>query len=88
MSDESRKFGATAHVSKKKPKGHDAVLGALQESGRTTTIVTIAGEQFTGKVFGRDDYTITLLIGSSRIVFYKHAIERFYGEEAKRNESN
>jgi sRNA-binding regulator protein Hfq len=66
-------------------KGHDAVLKALQDSGRQATIVTLAGEKFVGKIVGRDKYTITLLVveGSNAIrrVFYKHALEQFFGEE-------
>jgi sRNA-binding regulator protein Hfq len=77
--------------SDKKPKGHDAVLKALQDSGRQCTVVTLSGETFFGKVIGRDKFTITLLVTASptdigpeliRRVFYKHALEQFYGEEA------
>lgn len=63
-------------------KGHDAVLKALQDGGRQATLVTLAGESFGGKIVGRDKFTITLLVDSVRLVFYKHGLERFYGEEA------
>lgn len=65
------------------PKGHDAVLKALQDSGRTCTIVKASsGDKLVGKIVGRDKFTITLLVEGVRRVVYKHAIEEFFGEEA------
>lgn len=61
------------------PKGHDAILKALQDSKATVTIVTSGGgDEFTGTIFGRDKFTITLLVDGVRRVFYKQAIEQFY----------
>jgi sRNA-binding regulator protein Hfq len=62
-------------------KGHDAVLKAIQESKQTATIVTRAGEVFVGQITGRDKFTITLLTGTIRRIFYKHAVEQFFAEE-------
>jgi sRNA-binding regulator protein Hfq len=65
------------------PKGHDAVLKALQDSGRLCTIVKASsGDKVVGKIVGRDKFTITLLVDGVRRVIYKHAIEEFFGEEA------
>lgn len=63
-------------------KGHDAVLRALQNDGRKITVFTITGKTFTGKVVGRDKFTITVLDADGiRAVIYKHAIELFFGAE-------
>ncbi|CAG9228988.1 RNA chaperone Hfq [Burkholderia vietnamiensis] len=68
------------------PKGHDAILKAMQEERQLVTITTTDGSMFRGFVTGRDKYTITLLTphpendkATIRRVFYKHAIEHFYG---------
>lgn len=70
------------------PKGHDAVLKALQDSGRECTIVLASsGNKVVGKIVGRDKFTITLLVSGVRRVIYKHAVEEFFGEEAPANTS-
>ncbi|WP_081070221.1 RNA chaperone Hfq [Burkholderia cepacia] len=68
------------------PKGHDAILKAMQEERQLATIITTGDVMFEGLVTGRDKYTITLLTkhpkDSTRMirrVFYKHAIEQFFG---------
>ncbi|MGN8188641.1 hypothetical protein ACTJLD_21895 [Burkholderia sp. 22088] len=68
------------------PKGHDAILKAMQEERQLATIITTGDVTFEGLVTGRDKYTITLLTkhpkDSTRLirrVFYKHAIEQFFG---------
>lgn len=64
-------------------KGHDAILKALQERSKQTTIITLAGERFDGVITGRDKFTITLQVESGiKRVFYKHAIEQFYSVDA------
>lgn len=74
--------------SSRSAKGHDAILKALQDNGRKVEVRLLSGEELTGKVVGRDKYTITLLVENAfacekprRHVIYKHAIEQFIGEE-------
>lgn len=62
-------------------KGHDAVLGALQESKRKVTVILMSGERLHGTIISRDKFTITVLNGDTRFVIYKHGIEMFFGEE-------
>jgi RNA chaperone Hfq len=67
---------------KSEGKGHDAVLRALQQGQHDVHVVLrSSGETLTGKIVGRDKFTITLKIDGIRVVIYKHAIERFAGEE-------
>jgi len=77
-------------------KGHDVILKAMQENGQHATIITLDGEKFEGVVTGRDKFTITLKTKhpdvlragrgeTIRRVFYKSAIEQFWGEEARRD---
>ncbi|MDP9155282.1 MAG: RNA chaperone Hfq [Pseudomonadota bacterium] len=78
------------------PKGHDAILKAMQENSQRATIVTGDGAAFEGVVTGRDKFTITLKTKhpdadraaqgvTIRRVFYKSAIEQFWGEEVARD---
>lgn len=70
------------HGKKSMAKGHDAVLKALQDGGRKITITLISGETVEGKITGRDKFTVTVLTSvGRREVVYKHAIEKFFGEE-------
>src|SRR5260370_42175675 len=74
------------------PKGHDVILKAMQDNAQIATIVTASdGEAFVGTITGRDKYTITLMTDHPtdkskkiRRVFYKSAIEQFWGEEVPR----
>jgi hypothetical protein len=77
--------------------GHDVILKAMQEGGQKATIITQGdGVAFEGVITGRDKYTITLKTAhpdkdraaageTIRRVFYKSAIEQFWGEEVRRN---
>jgi hypothetical protein len=75
------------------PKGHDAILKAMQDNAQIATIITSGGgDVYVGTITGRDKYTITLLTNHPdltvekkiRRVFYKSAIEQFWGEEVPR----
>jgi hypothetical protein len=77
-------------------KGHDVILKAMQESGQHATLITADGAKFEGVITGRDKFTITLRTKhpdveraargeTIRRVFYKSAIEQFWGEEARRD---
>jgi len=75
------------------PKGHDAILKAMQDNAQIATIITSGGgDVYVGTITGRDKYTITLLTDHPdatvekkiRRVFYKSAIEQFWGEEVPR----
>jgi hypothetical protein len=74
------------------PKGHDVILKAMQDNAQIATIVTSGGgELYVGTITGRDKYTITLMTEHPtdeskkiRRVFYKSAIEQFWGEEVPR----
>lgn len=86
MNQEFRPSGnsASSFPRKPAPKGHDTVLGAIQNGGRSITVELISGEVVTGKLVGRDKYTVTVRPENTqniRKVIYKHAIESFYGEE-------
>jgi RNA chaperone Hfq len=64
------------------PKGHDAVLKALQTDKRSISIRMMSGEWEYGTVVARDKFTITVLrTNNVRVVLFKHAIESFYGAE-------
>lgn len=70
------------------PKGHDAVLKAIQDSGREITITMQSGEKINGKVVARDKFTISVRVsdalgGYLTYVVYKHAMESFYAQEDK-----
>lgn len=87
-------------ASKPGPKGHEAILKAMQDNAQKVTIITADGAKFEGTVTGRDKYTITLktphpdgvLAGDGRTilrVFFKSAIEQLWGEQApRRNEAD
>lgn len=63
-------------------KGHDAVLNAIQSQERDVVVVLMSGDEITGKIVGRDKYTITVRDDKGRRqVIYKHGIERFWAEE-------
>ena len=73
-----------------KARGHDAVLTAIKESGRDVTLLLMDRTTVKGKIVGKDPYTVTVetVIGHGdeapspkRIVFFKHGIMGFYGEE-------
>jgi sRNA-binding regulator protein Hfq len=78
------------------PKGHEAIVKAMQDNSQRATIVTAGGgEVFEGIVTGRDKFTITLMTAHPtdatrkvRRVFFKHAIEQFWGEEVPRRDIN
>jgi sRNA-binding regulator protein Hfq len=71
------------------PKGHDAVLKALQDDGREITIIMQSGDNIIGTVVARDKFTISVretldeaMAGSPARthVVYKHAIESFFAQ--------
>jgi hypothetical protein len=74
------------------PKGHDVILKAMQDNAQIATIVASSdGEVYVGVITGRDKYTITLQTEHPsdkskkiRRVFFKSAIEQFWGEEVPR----
>jgi hypothetical protein len=77
-------------------RGHDAILKAMQDNRQNATIITAGdGAKFKGVITGRDKFTITLKTahpdaeraakGETILrVFYKSAIEQFYGEQVPR----
>lgn len=76
-------------------RGHDMILKAMQENAQRATIITADGAKFEGVITGRDKYTITLktthpdevrAAAGDKIlrVFYKSAIEQFWGEQVPR----
>jgi hypothetical protein len=75
-----------------KVAGHDAILKAMQENSQKATIITSGGgDKYRGTIVGRDKFTITMLTDHPdglakkiRRVFYKSAIEQFWGEEVPR----
>lgn len=61
-------------------KGHDAQLQDAQVNSLPTSITTMGGDCFKGRVVKRDKYTITLRYDEGKFagqdeIFYKHAIE-------------
>jgi hypothetical protein len=75
------------------PKGHDVILKAMQDNAQIATIITSGGgDAYVGTITGRDKYTITLMTDHPdptatkkiRRVFFKSAIEQFWGEEVPR----
>lgn len=66
------------------PAGHDAVLNAIQRSGREISLVMMQdGSIVTGKLVTRDQYTLTVQCGTRRQIFFKHALESFYSTETQ-----
>lgn len=59
-------------------RGHETVLTALREKGKTTNVVLLSGKIYVGRIVANDAFTITLLMDDVRRIFYKHAIESFY----------
>lgn len=61
------------------PKGHDAVLKHLQDTGALIDLYLISTDDAVrGKIVARDRFTITLVSETgSRRVYFKHAIESF-----------
>jgi RNA chaperone Hfq len=68
-----------------KAKGHDAVLTAIMSQERTFTVILMSGDEVTGKIVGKDKYTITIRPDGKtrREVIFKHAIERCWADEDK-----
>jgi hypothetical protein len=78
--------------------GHDVILKAMQQNGQRVTIITSGGgDVFEGVITGRDKFTITLktkhpdtlraAAGETVLrVFYKSAIEQFFGEQVPRRD--
>ena len=66
-----------------KPTGHEAYLKGLQDSGASISIITLAGEKFSGRLKHADKYTVSLEVpvanseATETFVFFKHAIESF-----------
>jgi sRNA-binding regulator protein Hfq len=66
------------------PKGHDAILAELQERRCQVTIFA-GGEELTGRIVGRDKFTIVVEPRDvaqteppiKSLVIYKHAIDWF-----------
>ena len=66
-----------------KTSGHDTVLRAIQNKGAMITIKFLSGETMSGTLVARDSYTLTVRTPNDvRNVLFKHAIERFSGEES------
>lgn len=72
------------------PKGHDAILADLQERRAEVKIVTVCGAHYTGRIVGRDKFTITVerthgllgtkdteTMGDAPVTIYKSAISTF-----------
>lgn len=66
------------------PKGHDAVLKAIQDDGRTINITLLSGETMSGTLVARDKFTISVLVNvagkieDAVFVVFKHGIESFW----------
>lgn len=70
--------GVPARKPQHVPKGHDAILKALQDKGSLVDVAIIGGEPYRGKMVNRDRYTITVQCADGRNhTIYKHAIESF-----------
>jgi RNA chaperone Hfq len=60
------------------PKGHEAFLKALHESGAEIAVYCLDMEApIVGKIRATDKYTISLDVRGSAEVIFKHAIQRF-----------
>ena len=64
------------------PKGHDAVLKRIQESGEQVELILMSGDTVSGTIFARDKYTVTIAWTTNgqnaedmHSIIYKHAIE-------------
>lgn len=60
------------------PKGHEAFLKALHESGAEIRVYLLdVVEPLQGKIRATDKYTISLDVKGTTEVIFKHAIQRF-----------
>jgi sRNA-binding regulator protein Hfq len=93
---QERSYTTNRTVTPQRPNtgGHDVILKAMQQNGQRVTIITSGGgDVFEGVITGRDKFTITLKTkhpdptreGTILRVFYKSAIEQFWGEQVRRD---